>query len=91
MKDITVLLFELIIRNPIVRNIPEREITLRKHSKEPAREPPTARSAKKRKSNMTCTDRKIEHILEKNFENSACPTMSIENLTKFSTNVNPTI
>lgn len=32
--------------------------TFRKHSNEPANEPPTARSAKKRKSKITCSIRK---------------------------------
>lgn len=31
------------------------EITLRKHSNEPANDPATARSARKRKSNITCS------------------------------------
>lgn len=32
-----------------------QEITLRKHSNEPANDPATARSARKRKSNITCS------------------------------------
>lgn len=38
-----------------LESIRDSDITLRKHSTDPANEPPTARSARKRKSNITCT------------------------------------